>query len=36
MMPRGELDEYLSQLPEVVEILSAGTVKLDSPDDEDG
>jgi hypothetical protein len=33
-MPRGELDEYLRQLPEVVEIISAGTVKLESPDED--
>lgn len=31
-MPRGELDEYLDQLPEMVEILSGGAIKMESAD----
>lgn len=34
-MPRGELGEYLDQLPEIVEIISGGNVKLEPADDEE-
>lgn len=34
-MPRGELAEYLEQLPTIVEILSGGAVKLEVPDDDE-
>lgn len=34
-MPRGELDEHLAQLPEIIEIVSAGAIKLESPDEAD-
>lgn len=33
-MPRGELDEYFDQLPEVIEILSGGNVKMEPADDD--
>lgn len=34
-MPQGELAEYIEQLPTIVEILSAGAMKLEPPDDKD-
>ncbi len=34
-MPQGELAEYLEQLPTIVEILSAGSMKLEPPDDDE-
>lgn len=34
-MPRGELVEFLIQLPNVIEILSGGAVKLEESEDED-
>lgn len=34
-MPRGELVEYLAQLPDVIQIVSAGTVELKELEDQD-
>lgn len=34
-MPGGELAEYLEQLSPMVEIISAGTVKLEPEEDDD-
>lgn len=35
-MPKGELQSYLDQLPEIMEILSGGNFKFrESDDDED-
>lgn len=34
-MPRGELEEYLTQLPKMIEIISGAEGKVSEPDDED-
>jgi hypothetical protein len=34
-MPQGELQEHIEQLPEMIEILSGGAVKLEPQEDED-
>ena len=34
-MPVGELEDHIDQLPELIEILSGGNVKLQEPDDDD-
>lgn len=31
-MPRGELGEYLAQLPDVIQIVSGGNVELKEPE----
>jgi hypothetical protein len=34
-MPQGELEEHVDQLPEMIEVLSGGTVKLSTTDDDE-
>lgn len=34
-MPSGELNEYMNQLPSVVELLSGNEVKLLDPEEDD-
>lgn len=34
-MPRGELEEHVNQLPELINILSGGNVEIKTPEVED-